>query len=76
MERGAGFFASIQKEYCSKCMSKDCSCSRWQNFWRRADEQEESVPSCSKEIPVLKSRHGSRQGSQTEREEASVDLIL
>ncbi|XP_075570567.1 intraflagellar transport protein 122 homolog isoform X10 [Pelecanus crispus] len=55
--------------------------SRWENFWSRADEQEESVHSCLQEIPVLKSRPVSRQYSQTEgedheEEETSMDLNL
>ncbi|KAM6197589.1 intraflagellar transport protein 122 homolog isoform 3-T3 [Sarcoramphus papa] len=55
--------------------------SRWENFWSRADEQEESVHSCLDEIPVLKSRPGSRQCSQTEgedheEEETSMDFNL
>ncbi|XP_052632846.1 intraflagellar transport protein 122 homolog isoform X7 [Harpia harpyja] len=55
--------------------------SRWENFWSRADEQEESVHSYLEEIPVLKSRPGSRQYSQTEgedheEEETSMDFNL
>ncbi|XP_050760947.1 intraflagellar transport protein 122 homolog isoform X1 [Gymnogyps californianus] len=55
--------------------------SRWENFWSRADEPEESVHSCLDEIPVLKSRPGSRQCSQTEgedheEEETSMDFNL
>ncbi|KAM6060611.1 intraflagellar transport protein 122 homolog isoform 4-T5 [Theristicus caerulescens] len=55
--------------------------SRWENFWSRADEQEESVHSYLDEIPVLKSRPGSRQYSQTEgedheEEETSMDFNL
>ncbi|XP_074909643.1 intraflagellar transport protein 122 homolog isoform X4 [Buteo buteo] len=55
--------------------------SRWENFWSRADEQEESAHSCLEEIPVLKSRPGSRQYSQTkgedhEEEEISMDFNL
>ncbi|XP_069667843.1 intraflagellar transport protein 122 homolog isoform X3 [Haliaeetus albicilla] len=55
--------------------------SRWENFWSRADEQEESAHSYLEEIPVLKSRPGSRQYSQTEgedheEEETSMDFNL
>ncbi|XP_049682489.1 intraflagellar transport protein 122 homolog isoform X5 [Accipiter gentilis] len=55
--------------------------SRWENFWSRAGEQEESVHSYLEEIPVLKSRPGSRQYSQTEgedheEEETSMDFNL
>ncbi|XP_059679503.1 intraflagellar transport protein 122 homolog isoform X1 [Gavia stellata] len=55
--------------------------SRWESFWSRADEQEESVHSYLEEIPVLKSRPGSRQYSQAEgedheEEEASMDFSL
>ncbi|KAM6247473.1 intraflagellar transport protein 122 homolog isoform 3-T3 [Spheniscus humboldti] len=55
--------------------------SRWENFWSRGDEQEESVHSYLEEIPVLKSRPGSRQYSQTEgedheEEETSMDFNL
>nr|XP_010307474.1 PREDICTED: intraflagellar transport protein 122 homolog isoform X1 [Balearica regulorum gibbericeps] len=55
--------------------------SRWENFWSRADEQEESVHGYLEEIPVLKSRPGSRQYSQAEgedhkEEETSVDFNL
>ncbi|XP_009584756.1 PREDICTED: intraflagellar transport protein 122 homolog isoform X1 [Fulmarus glacialis] len=55
--------------------------SRWENFWSRADQQEESVHSYLEEIPVLKSRPGSRQYSQTEgedheEEETSMDFNL
>ncbi|KAM6387311.1 intraflagellar transport protein 122 homolog isoform 5-T6 [Pluvialis apricaria] len=56
--------------------------SRWENFWSRADEeQEESVHSYLDEIPLLQSRPGSRQHSQTEgedqeEEETSMDLKL
>ncbi|XP_009468203.1 PREDICTED: intraflagellar transport protein 122 homolog isoform X1 [Nipponia nippon] len=55
--------------------------SRWENFWSRADEREESVHSYLEEIPVLKSWPGSRQYSQTEgedheEEETSMDFNL
>ncbi|KAM9276934.1 intraflagellar transport protein 122 homolog isoform 6-T6 [Morus bassanus] len=55
--------------------------SRWENFWSRADEQEESVHSYLEEIPELKSRPGSREYSQTEGEdqeegETSMDFNL
>ncbi|XP_042655510.1 intraflagellar transport protein 122 homolog isoform X5 [Tyto alba] len=47
--------------------------SRWENFWSRADEQEESVHSYLEEIPGLKSRPGSRQeGEDHEEEETSM----
>ncbi|XP_025930637.1 intraflagellar transport protein 122 homolog isoform X3 [Apteryx mantelli] len=44
--------------------------SRWENFWSRANEdEEESVHSYLEELPVLKSRPGSSQYSDTEEEE-------
>nr|XP_009679431.1 PREDICTED: intraflagellar transport protein 122 homolog isoform X2 [Struthio camelus australis] len=44
--------------------------SRWENFWSRANEdEEESVHSYLEELPVLKSRPGSSQCSDTEEEE-------
>ncbi|KAM6062280.1 intraflagellar transport protein 122 homolog isoform 6-T6 [Chlamydotis macqueenii] len=47
--------------------------SRWENFWSRADDQEESAHSSLEEIPVLKSGPGSRQGSETEGEDEEED---
>uniref|UniRef100_A0A8C6Z1B5 Intraflagellar transport protein 122 homolog n=1 Tax=Nothoprocta perdicaria TaxID=30464 RepID=A0A8C6Z1B5_NOTPE len=44
--------------------------SRWENFWNRANEdEEESVHSYLEELPVLNSRPGSSQCSDTEEEE-------
>ncbi|KAM8799677.1 intraflagellar transport protein 122 homolog isoform 1-T1 [Eudromia elegans] len=44
--------------------------SRWENFWNNANEdEEESVHSYLEELPVLNSRPGSSQCSDTEEEE-------
>nr|XP_009938270.1 PREDICTED: intraflagellar transport protein 122 homolog isoform X1 [Opisthocomus hoazin] len=43
--------------------------SRWESFWSRAYEHEESLHSDLEEIPVLKSRPGSRKYSEAERED-------
>jgi len=47
----------------------NCYCSRWESFWSRAYEHEESLHSDLEEIPVLKSRPGSRKYSEAERED-------
>ncbi|XP_047929479.2 intraflagellar transport protein 122 homolog isoform X1 [Anser cygnoides] len=55
--------------------------SRWEKFWSRADQQEESDNSHVEEIPELKSSPGSRQCSETkvedhEEEETPMDFNL
>ncbi|XP_035193143.1 intraflagellar transport protein 122 homolog isoform X2 [Oxyura jamaicensis] len=55
--------------------------SRWEKFWSRAAQQEESDNSCVEEIPELKSRPGSRQCSETKiedhkEEETPMDFNL
>ncbi|XP_040424246.1 intraflagellar transport protein 122 homolog isoform X2 [Cygnus olor] len=55
--------------------------SRWEKFWSRADQQEESDNSHVEEIPELKSSPGSRQCSETKvedhkEEETPMDFNL
>ncbi|PKU39300.1 hypothetical protein llap_10394 [Limosa lapponica baueri] len=48
---------------------KQINANRWESFWSRADDQEESVHGSLEEIPVLPSQPGSRQCSQTAGED-------
>ncbi|XP_038041604.2 intraflagellar transport protein 122 homolog isoform X2 [Anas platyrhynchos] len=52
--------------------------SRWERFWSRADQQEESDNSHVEEIPELKSRPGNRHCSETqvEDQQEEVDFSL